>query len=237
MRKFLYEDDAFVAVAKQSGEFTIFDRFRKATPEKVLLHVVGEQLRAAGHKPDDSGRDLYPVHRLDKDTSGVVLFAKTAAAHRELSILFQDRGVKKTYWAFVEGAPIWDDLLVNLPIQREEGKSGRGRAIIHIRNGRPSVTRCKVLGRNARSSWIEAEPETGRLHQIRVHLKALGHPVLHDPLYGSEMKPKERLLLHAKKIEFPHPLTGNVIALEAPLDDKIREMVTMFKQQSRKDRA
>lgn len=230
----LFEDEWLVAVNKRAGQLTVADRWGKEPSENILLHALGASLREKGHKADATGRDLYPVHRLDRDTSGLVLFAKNEAAHRGLSRLFEGREVEKVYWAFVGGDPAWDFCEVNVPLQRLEGKTGRGRAIIHIQNGKLAETQFQVLERFSSNAWIEARPRTGRLHQIRLHLRVLGHPVLNDPLYGWENKKRlqagERMPLHARSIKFRHPFTNAALAIECPLDETMRAMLTAWKR-------
>ena len=233
--KLLFEDDHIVAVNKPAGHLVIKDRFGREPRENIVLEYLGDFLRDRGHQPDESGRDLYPVHRLDRDTSGLVLFAKHAAAHKALSTLFSSRNIAKTYWAFVWGEPLWDKCEIDVPLKRAEGKRGRGRAIVHLRGGSPARTELSVLQRHKGKSWLEVRPVTGRLHQIRVHLRVLGVPVLNDPLYGlegRESSAKEfsgRMPLHARTIEFIHPFTEKPVSIEAGLDEEMRTLVTEFK--------
>lgn len=123
-RRILIEDEYLIAVHKLAGELVVADRF--GLEKNILLHQVGEYLRSLGHLADSSGRDLYPVHRLDRETSGVVLFAKNEEAHRRLSQLFESREMEKLYWAFAVGSPAWDYCCAAIPLARAEGKKGRG---------------------------------------------------------------------------------------------------------------
>jgi 23S rRNA-/tRNA-specific pseudouridylate synthase len=150
-------------------------------------------------------------HRRDREASGLVVFARDPETHRELSLLFERKKVKKVYLAAVLG---WldQDGTVSRPIREfGSGRMGTGRG------GKGALTRYRVLERLCRSSLLEVEPETGRRHQIRVHLYSRGHPILGDPLYG-DPRPVggvSRLMLHARSLAIPRP-DGSNLALECP---------------------
>ena len=228
-KRILFEDEHFIAVKKHSGELVVADRWQ--IEKDILLHNLGDYLRSQGHQKDKSGRDLYPVHRLDRDTSGVVLFAKNQDVHRALSIMFEGREMDKTYWTFCVGNPVWDYCLSEVPLNRAEGKKGRGRALVDLGKGKPSCTEFNVTERFPGVSWLEAKPKTGRLHQIRLHLKVMGHPVLHDPLYSDDQakERKGRLMLHARSIQFIHPITKVDTLIECPMDEDMRLLLNQLK--------
>lgn len=238
-KRILIEDDHFIAVKKEAGELVVADRFK--IEKNILLHKVGEYLRSKGHKLDESGRDLYPVHRLDRETSGVVLFAKNQESHRELSRLFENREMHKTYWTLTAGAPAWDHCQCDVPLSRAEGKKGRGRALVDLSRGKPASTRFEVKERFGDIAWVEAYPLTGRLHQIRLHLKVLGTPILFDSAYWDEnWKSKywrdmqfKRLPLHARRIEFVHPFSKEHISIECPMDEDLRNFLNFLKTESK----
>jgi RluA family pseudouridine synthase len=234
-KKILIEDEHLIAVNKSAGELVVADRWGKET--NILLHRVGEYLRLQGHEKDSSGRDLYPVHRLDRETSGVVLFAKNQDAHRELSKMFEARAMEKVYWAFCFGSPEWDYCKSEIPLTRAEGKRGRGRALVDLAKGKPAETEFYVRQRyQEKAAWIEAHPFTGRLHQIRVHLKALGHPLLYDSQYGFEGIDAEKTVgfkilrtpLHARRLSFVHPFSKAEVNIEAPIENDMRALVNLF---------
>jgi RluA family pseudouridine synthase len=237
-KKILIETEQWLAVHKYAGELVVTDRWGKEPRSNILLHVVGDYLRAQGHQLDATGRDLYPVHRLDRDTSGVVLFAKNSEAHRQLSQLFESRQMHKIYWAYTQGNPEWDQCMCRVPLIRAEGKEGRGRAHIDLARGKPSETAFLVKGRYTDISWIEARPLTGRLHQIRVHLRMLGHPILQDSLYGVEnwkstAHPElqiTRMPLHARELAFTDPIENKEVVITCPLDTSFRNFVTYFQE-------
>ncbi len=148
------------------------------------------------------------VHRLDRDTSGLMLMALDPAAQREVSRQFEARTVRKAYRCIVRGEPAADEGLVDLPIGRDPLRPPRYR--IDAVSGRPSQTRWRVLERLGDRTRLEVEPITGRSHQIRLHLATLGHSILGDPLYADEeaIASAPRLLLHATRLTIAHPDDG-----------------------------
>jgi len=189
------------------------------------------------HRPEIAGvgdeRKAGLVHRLDKDTSGCLLVAKSDGAHRALSSQFAARTIDKTYWAFAWGHLGESTGVLDAPI----GRSIRDRQQMSSRSrrGRQAVTRWRVLERYAVGEWLEVDLETGRTHQIRVHLSEAGHPVLGDARYGGGSSrargfhgPQQawareaaaaavRQALHAFALEFDHPTTGERLRVESPL--------------------
>lgn len=160
------------------------------------------------------------VHRLDKETSGCLVVAKTEMAHQSLSRQFEHRQVKKTYLALVHGLVRAAHGRISLPIGRRERE--RKRMGVRTRKGRETETTFRVLRSTPDCSLVEVMPTTGRTHQIRVHLSAIGHPVVGDKLYGGRRERKSRLkaahqLLHAWKLGFTHPRTGVWMESTAPL--------------------
>ena len=227
----LYEDDHLVAVDKPPGLLVVPDRYDRGEP--TLVAEMAGRLRTDG-KLAEEGR-LFVVHRIDRGTSGIVLFAKDRDTHKALSTMFADRQVSKTYQAIVNGELASDAGRIDLPIGLHPGD--RSRMTIRKRKGRESQTDFRVLERFVFYSYLELQPATGRQHQIRVHLQAIGHPVVGDEVYGdgkgvllSELKrsyrPKSdrdenplmgRLALHAAALEFAHPGTGQPVRIEADL--------------------
>ncbi|MGA9658647.1 MAG: pseudouridine synthase [Asticcacaulis sp.] len=157
---------------------------------------------------------LYPdaltVHRLDMATSGLMVFARGAAAQRELSKAFAERRVEKRYVAVVAGQ-VTEDGEVDLPLIADW--PNRPRQMVDHEAGKPSLTRYRILSREADTTRLELEPVTGRSHQLRVHMMAIGHPILGDVFYAppdvQALSP--RLLLHAQDLVLPHPLTGETL--------------------------
>ena len=155
------------------------------------------------------------VHRLDRDTSGLILVALTPELHRALSLLFAERRVQKRYVADVLGVPPVEAGLIELPIAKRQHRP----PLYGVDpTGKPCCTRWRLLTAYATTSRLELEPRTGRSHQLRVHLQALGHPILGDPLYGlPQASPVARLHLHASGLSFRHPNSGEAVRFELPV--------------------
>jgi len=182
------EEPGFLVIDKPAGIATIPERDLGA-PSLVRA------LEAA------RGERLFVVHRLDKEVSGLVVFARDAATHRTLSMAFEHRDVEKTYLAVLHGTLPWDERLVDAPI----AAFGSGRMGVRARDGKPSQTRFRVQSRTPDTTLVEAHPTTGRRHQIRVHAYHLGHPIVGDLRYGDRTVQGryERLYLHAWRLTLP----------------------------------
>jgi RluA family pseudouridine synthase len=171
----VYEDDRIVAVNKASGLSVGGDRWDDA--KERLDRLLSQAL----------SREIWTVHRIDKDTSGLVIFAKDAETHRELSMAFETRTIKKRYIAVVYGRATWQETECALPLVPDGDKQHR--TIIDNYRGKPSLTRFICVATAGNLSVLECLPETGRTHQIRVHAAAIGHPIACDPLYCRNPKP------------------------------------------------
>jgi 23S rRNA pseudouridine1911/1915/1917 synthase len=167
------------------------------------------------------------LHRLDKDTSGLVLVALRNRAYDHLREQFVARRIVKVYWAIVSGRPRRAQGVIQQPIAEITGK--RKKAVIK-RDGRPAVTAYRVLQMAEEVSLIEARPKTGRLHQIRVHLAALGQPILGESTYagGLELPTVPRLCLHAAVLSFVHPTTGHRLTVHSPWPRDLRKTLKRF---------
>ncbi|HEY6305310.1 MAG TPA: RluA family pseudouridine synthase [Candidatus Angelobacter sp.] len=239
-------EDADIAVINKPAGMTVHagsgknQAGNRGTLVNALLHRFGPMSQAGG--------ELRPgiVHRLDKETSGLMVVAKTDAAHRKLAQQFARRAVKKTYMALVHGWMKQPQGTINTPIGRDLVRRARmtTRRGTGSKPGRPAITHWKVLqqieGKYGRFSLVEARIETGRTHQIRVHLASLGHPVAGDTLYGApreiagyrgtaaEPASLARNFLHSSAIQFQHPTTNKLLefrqALPAELDAFLRRM-------------
>jgi tRNA pseudouridine32 synthase/23S rRNA pseudouridine746 synthase len=160
--------------------------------------------------------ELLLVHRLDRDTSGVMVFALTHAAQRHLGLQFERRQMRKTYLARVWGHPAGTTGIVDLPLGVDW--PNRPRQKVDPEAGRPALTRWKTLRREALATRMRLFPETGRSHQLRVHMDALGHPILGDPLYGTDASraAAPRLQLHAESLRLRHPDGGRGMTFRSP---------------------
>jgi len=219
----LYEDDDVVAINKPAG-MTV--HAGAGTTEGTLVNA----LLFRFEKLSQLGGDLRPgiVHRLDKYTSGVILVAKNDIAHRKLQDQFASRVVEKTYIALVEGVMKSDTGTVNRPISRDPWKPVRMTALRgeDAEAGRDAITHYKVLKRYEKFTLVEVKIGTGRTHQIRVHLGHLGHRVAGDILYGGRPHDTGRFFLHAWRIRFAQPSTGEDVEIEAPLAEELKEWLS-----------
>lgn len=197
----LFSDEHLLAVNKPAGLPTLPDGYDKSAP--CLMDLVKQQFDR-----------VWVVHRLDKQTSGVIVFARSAAVHRALNIAFDSRAVHKVYHAIAIGVPQWDEYTVDLPLRPDGDR--RHRTVVDRAHGKPAITQLRVLERFAEHTLIEARPETGRTHQIRAHLAALDLPLLGDVLYGGQATFIDRVALHAHSIELEHPITHEPLYAEAP---------------------
>jgi 23S rRNA pseudouridine955/2504/2580 synthase len=209
----IHEDNSLIAFNKPSG---------LAVQAGNGITQSLDTLMAAFAK--SNGKRPRLVHRLDQGTSGVIVAAKTQPVAAKLSEAFAGRGVKKTYLALVKGAlPAAEHGVADAALVKVE-EGGKSRMIL-ARPGRKGAqaarTAWRVMARNSEHGLLEMAPETGRMHQIRVHLLSLGCPILGDALYGEGRATAPRLMLHAARLELPHP-EGGTVSLEAPLPDDFR---------------
>ena len=250
MPDFLYHDDALVALAKPAGRIVVPGRGAAAS-ERTLREDVAEAL----------GRDVFVVHRLDRGTSGVLLFAVTAEAHRTMSMAFERHQIDKRYWGLCRGTLV--------------GAGEVNRALVPIRGGKvrparpgeaagkPSVTAWRAIERFGGGEGgpiapaftsVELRPRSGRLHQVRAHLAVLGHPLAVAPDYGgaerltardldsrvegpdAEEIVLSRVPLHAERLRFRHPTDGKQVEIVAPLPLDLERVVSLLRRQFRSPR-
>jgi 23S rRNA pseudouridine1911/1915/1917 synthase len=170
------------------------------------------------------------VHRLDKDTSGILLAAKTPQAHAKLVEMFSQRQIHKDYLAICVGTP--KEGLIDVPIKRHP--IHRKEMAVCLTDGKEAKSICRVLKKNEQLSLVEIQLLTGRTHQIRVHLKHLGTPVLGDPVYGSASANKKweatRQLLHALRLKFSHPMTSSQMEIIAPVPKDFSRYIEFFEK-------
>jgi 23S rRNA pseudouridine1911/1915/1917 synthase len=219
--RILYEDADLVAIDKPAGMVVHAGAgVHAGTLVNALLHHFASLSKVGG--------ELRPgiVHRLDRYTSGVLLVAKTDAAHRALAEQFAGRQVEKIYLALVHGGIPAEEGRIEKPIARDPVR--RVRMTARLEHGRAAFTQYRVLRRWPAFTLLEVRIGTGRTHQIRVHLSSIGHPVAGDRLYGAPahvegMPPLERFFLHAHRIRFRQPSSGEEIAVESPLAKELAE--------------
>jgi len=161
------------------------------------------------------------VHRLDRDSSGLLVVAKSEAAHRDLAVQLQRRSLARVYWALAHGGFAEATATVEAPIGRDPRDRKR---MAVVDSGRPAITDLRVAARFPRTTELEVRLRTGRTHQIRVHLAFTGHPLVGDPVYGRRRDGASRLALHARQIRFVHPADGREMSFESPLPGALLEL-------------
>ncbi|MCF7816783.1 MAG: RluA family pseudouridine synthase [Kiritimatiellales bacterium] len=200
MLDILHSDEFLVAVNKPTGLLTVPGR---GADKQDCLY-----LRVLERFPD-----ALVVHRLDMDTSGLVLFACSPETQRNLGLQFEHRQVAKTYIAIVEGVVEADCGTVDFPMRKDMEQRLPPKHLIDCVRGKKAVTEWKVLERGMATTRLALFPQTGRSHQLRLHMQSIGHPIVGDPIYGT---PAARLMLHAQTLELSHPGSGDPIKLECP---------------------
>ena len=229
----IYSDDDIVVLNKRSGLLIAADRYDENAPR-------------LDKEAEKEFGTLFAVHRIDKDTSGCVIYAKNAEAHRSLSMQFENREVEKTYHCLVHGYPTWQTQHVDARLLVDGDSKHR---TVLSKEGKNAVTDFRNLGKVGPYTWIEAKPKTGRTHQIRVHLNSLGLAIVCDPLYSgnqhpvflSEIKKRwngdesqerpllSRLALHAYSLCVTHPKTGEKMTFVAPYQKDMEATRKQFK--------
>jgi len=234
--KIIYEDDSVLIVLKPTGQTV--NRARTTKSEKTLQDEL-EMYFGIGRPEEGIGDRAGIVHRLDKETSGVLAVAKTKEAFADLQAQFKEREVEKGYLALAHGRVKEQERRIEAPIARSP--KDRKRFAV-IKGGRKAVTEYKIISHwlltdSKRSfSYLLVRPLTGRTHQIRVHLKHINHPVASDPLYLSRKRLKEdrrwcpRIFLHAESLGFRHPQTGAWVRFETALPDDLKTSFAHLKK-------
>lgn len=219
-----------LAIVHEDGEVLVIDKppfllVHPTSPEQreTLSHGVAHHFARTGVKAK-----VRPVHRIDRDTSGLVLFAKTALAHSRLDPQLHPGALERGYLALVDGVVEGDAGVVDAPI----GRDARNPQLRAVRpDGDAARTRWRVVERFARATLLALELETGRTHQIRVHMLHLGHPVLGDRQYGRAGTGLiRRQALHAARLSFAHPSSGERMSFEAPLPGDMVELIEKLKK-------
>lgn len=231
----VFEDNDIVVIDKHSGMLTIPDRFSPTENLRTLLQSKYGQ--------------IFVVHRLDKETSGILVFAKNAEAHRNLSIQFENHTVTKIYSAVLSGQLAEDELSVDIPLMPDPVHKGMMRPSAR---GKDSLTIIKVVERFRIATHVECDLRTGRQHQIRVHTASIGHPLLVDALYGKsesfflstikrrynlqkheEEKPIIcRITLHSKTLGFTHPTTNQEVQFTSELPKDFKALLSVLRKYS-----
>ncbi len=232
----LFEDEHLLVLSKPAGWLSVPDRYDPTIPS--LSQVLREKREW-----------VAPVHRLDKDTSGIICFAKSEDTHKELNTQFRERTVDKIYQAIVLGVPSSEAGEITAPLLPHPAKPGR--MIVHHGEGKAAHTKYKTLESFQGAAWLEIDLLTGRTHQIRVHLAHIGYPLLVDPFYGtkdrffvSEIKGRryrlgkgeeerpllKRTSLHAQKLTFTHPANGERLTFSAEMPKDMRATLQQLRK-------
>ncbi len=207
----LFQDEWIVAVDKPAGQL-VHPAENPQEGDAVTMKILRDQI----------GHQVHVIHRLDRPTSGVLIFAIDPVAARRLHAAFEKHEIQKVYWAVVDGHPVRDNWTCREPIKKDEGAVERS-----------AETKFCVLDRLIdQLALVEAKPKTGRFHQIRRHLLHAGHPIVGDYRYagvdrsdslGAQLGTGTRMLLQAKSLRFLHPMTGTNLAIEAPTDSLLEK--------------
>jgi RluA family pseudouridine synthase len=232
----LYEDDSIIVLNKPAGVLTIPDRYERGLTN--LYDTLKTKYKV-----------IFTVHRLDRDTSGVIVFAKDAGSHKHLNQQFQDLKVTKIYHAVVSGTVVQDELKIDIPLIPDTQKKGLMKP---SSRGKESLTILKVIERFRIATLVELNLITGRHHQIRVHCSAIGHPLLVDEIYGNssefklsslkrrynlkkddvEMPIISRVSMHSFQLSFLHPKTSQYVSFEAPEARDFQALVQVLRKYS-----
>jgi tRNA pseudouridine32 synthase / 23S rRNA pseudouridine746 synthase len=232
----LFSDEALLVVNKPAGLATLPDGYNPTLP-----HIKSVLEREFGA--------LWVVHRLDKYTSGVLVLARSASAHRSLNTQFEQRQVSKVYHTLVNGSPEWLEKTVSLPLRSNGDRQHR--TVVDPKGGKPAVTHFTVLERLGEYCLLQAVPETGRTHQIRAHLYALDLYIIGDKLYTRRSDPHRSdkfhqsgpsiglgmsMALHAATLELTHPLTGQRLKIIAPYPVELTTLLEQLHSSSMAER-
>ena len=221
----IYEDSDIIVVNKPKGMVV---HPANGNPDGTLVNAI---MAICKDSLSGIGGEIRPgiVHRLDKDTSGAIIVAKNDKAHINLSEQIKNHQVEKTYIALVKGFVKENEATINMPI----GRSTKDRKKMAVnKNGKNAVTHFKVIERFRNYTLLEVKIETGRTHQIRVHLSEIGYPIVGDTVYsnGKNEWNIEGQCLHAKSLKFKHPITGKEMFIEAPLPEYFKNVILELKK-------
>lgn len=195
----VFEDDSVIVIDKPAGLLTMGTETERAKTAYATLRAYTNSKKPA--------EKLFIVHRLDREASGLLVFAKTNEAKEHLQNQFKDHSAGRIYTAIAEGTVLPQDFTIRSLLA--ENAAFRVYSTKNAGTGKPAVTHVRVLSRRAKTSMLEVRLETGRKHQIRVHLAERGHPIVGDKAYGSRNDSLKRLGLHGTRLEFQHPRTGD----------------------------
>lgn len=234
--EFIHEDNEIVVLNKPAGVLTIPDRYNKQLPN--LKNILEEKYGG-----------IFIVHRLDRDTSGIIVFAKNADSHRNLSMQFENLQIKKVYHCIISGTLLEDEKEVDIPLMADPANPGKSMPSVR---GKQSLSIFRVLKHYRQATLVKCLLVTGRHHQIRAHCAAIGHPLLVDPLYGNSesfflsqikrrynLKKNEaerpiisRITMHSHMMAFAHPDSGDYVEFTADYPKDFAALIQLLNKYS-----
>lgn len=210
----VWEDDYLIVINKKEGLLSVSNSH---VQERTAYHILSDYV-----KKKDPRNKIFILHRLDRDTSGLMMFAKNVNVQHHLRSTWNDSITQRTYVAVVEGKPDKEsDLLVSNLMENKQMQV----YVTSSGDGKEAITRYHVINSNGRYSLLELDLETGRKNQIRVQMQSIGHPIAGDYKYGAETNPTGRLMLHAKRLFFIHPVTGEEMRFETRIPNMFSSLV------------
>ncbi len=210
----IYEDNFVLVVNKREGLLSVStDRVR----ERTAYHILSDYLKKC-----DPRNKIFVLHRLDRDTSGLMMFAKSRAVQEKMQSNWNEMITERTYVAVVEGKPEKESDILTTNLQ----ENSEARVYVVAEGGKEAITRYQVLRSNDKYSLLQLDLETGRKNQIRAQMEYIGHPIAGDYKYGAETDPTGRLMLHAQRLFFIHPETGEEMRFDTRIPDAFKSLVS-----------
>ena len=210
----IYEDDSVIVVNKREGLLSVSTA---KVRERTAFHILSDYL-----KKSDPRNKLFVLHRLDRDTSGLMMFAKTRAVQEKMQSNWNEMITERTYVAVVEGRPEKDSDLITTQLK----ENAEARVYVVADGGKDAITRYHLLRTNEKYSLLGLNLETGRKNQIRAQMEYIGHPIAGDYKYGAETDPTGRLMLHAQRLYFIHPETGEEMRFDTRIPDSFKSLTS-----------
>ena len=210
----IYEDDSVIVVNKREGLLSVSTA---KVRERTAFHILSDYL-----KKSDPRNKLFVLHRLDRDTSGLMMFAKTRSVQEKMQSNWNEMITERTYVAVVEGRPEKDSDLITTQLK----ENAEARVYVVADGGKDAITRYHLLRTNEKYSLLELNLETGRKNQIRAQMEYIGHPIAGDYKYGAETDPTGRLMLHAQRLYFIHPETGEEMRFDTRIPDSFKSLTS-----------
>ena len=210
----IYEDDSVIVVNKREGLLSVSTA---KVRERTAFHILSDYL-----KKSDPRNKLFVLHRLDRDTSGLMMFAKTRAVQEKMQSNWNEMITERTYVAVVEGRPEKNSDLITTQLK----ENAEARVYVVAEGGKDAITRYNLLRTNDKYSLLELNLETGRKNQIRAQMEYIGHPIAGDYKYGAETDPTGRLMLHAQRLYFIHPETGEEMRFDTRIPDSFKSLTS-----------